>query len=68
MENYSMENLKIHSEGNKDHLKEIREKYAKLKNSLSMSPKLRKEEKQEVLKKLVEKSKEEMQATNKNLY
>ena len=63
-----MENLKIHSEGNKDHLKAIRRKYAELKKALSINSKMSMEEKEVELEKLNKKFKKETQASNQNLY
>lgn len=47
-----MEELKIHSEGEEDHLKAIMEKYDQLKKSLTMNPKLSMKEKEAALNKL----------------
>jgi len=49
-----MQELKIHSEGQNDHLISIKEKYNKIKNSLKLNLKLTEDEKQIELKKAEE--------------
>ncbi|WP_424001335.1 hypothetical protein [Maribacter sp. IgM3_T14_3] len=63
-----MEELKIHSEGQNDHLISIKEKYNKLKNSLKLNVKLTEEEKQIELKKAEEQFNKEKKDSKQNLY
>ena len=49
-----MQDLKIHSEGQNDHLLSIKEKYNKIKSSLKLNVKLTEDEKQIELKKVEE--------------
>ena len=63
-----MEDLKIHSEGQDEHLIAIKEKYNKLKNSLKRNTKLTENEKQNELKKIKEQFIKEKKGSNQNLY
>ena len=63
-----MEELKIHSEGQKDHLKSLKKKYDGLKNSLKRNPKLTEKEKQTELEKIKEQFRKENKDSNQNLY
>ena len=62
-----MGELKIHSEGQEDHLIAIKEKYNKLKNSLKRNIKLTENEKQTDLKKIEEQFIKEKNDSNQNL-
>ena len=59
-----MENLKLHAEGNTDHVNAVKEKYAKLKEELKANLKIGKEKKQVELESLNEKLKKEILASN----
>tara|TARA_R110001606_G_scaffold397685_1_gene574916 strand:+ start:97 stop:288 length:192 start_codon:yes stop_codon:yes gene_type:complete len=63
-----MEELKIHSDGQKDYLKELTEKYAKLKNILKQNPKLSEKEKQIELKSINKEFVREKKDSNQKLY
>lgn len=63
-----MEELKIHSEGEKDHLKAIMKKYDQLKKSLNMNPKLSMKEKEAELNKLDEQLVKDKLDSKQNLY
>ncbi|WP_430426278.1 hypothetical protein [Maribacter litoralis] len=60
--------LKIHSEGQNDHLKALKEKYAELRKALKGNPKLTEEEKKEELKKMNEKFLKEKTESNQKLF
>tara|TARA_R110002153_G_C13003555_1_gene465402 strand:- start:312 stop:503 length:192 start_codon:yes stop_codon:yes gene_type:complete len=63
-----MQESKIHSEGQNDHLISIIEKYNKLKNSLKRNVKLTEDEKQIELKKVEEQFNKEKKDSKQNLY
>jgi hypothetical protein len=63
-----MQELKIHFEGQNDHLISIQEKYNKLKNSLKLNVKLTEDEKQIELKKAEEQFNKEKKDSKQNLY
>ena len=63
----NMRELKIHSEGQKDHLKALREKYEGLKNSLKRNSRLNAKEKQTELKKITEEFAREKKDLNQKL-
>ncbi|MDT0605502.1 DUF1542 domain-containing protein [Croceitalea rosinachiae] len=60
--------LKIHSEGQKDHLQELKEKYDQLKTAIKANPKLTDNEKQTGLKKMNEKFVKEKKDSNQKLF
>ena len=63
-----MQESRIHSEGQNDHLISIKEKYNKLKNSLKRNVKLTEDEKQIELKKVEEQFNKEKKDSKQNLY
>ena len=63
-----MKELKIHSEGQKDHFKALREKFNGLKNSLKRNSKLSETEKQVELKKITEEFAKEKKSLNQKLF
>tara|TARA_R110000765_G_scaffold16507_1_gene46314 strand:+ start:70 stop:261 length:192 start_codon:yes stop_codon:yes gene_type:complete len=63
-----MQESKIHSAGQNDHLISIKEKYNKLKNSLKRNVKLTEDEKQIELKKVEEQIYKEKKDSKQNLY
>lgn len=63
-----MKKLKLHSNGQKDHLVALMKKYDHLKNSLRRNSKLTEEQKQADLKKLNIQLKKEQQNSDQNLY
>ncbi len=63
-----MEALKLHSDGQKDHLKSLKEKYIALKNRLKQHQKLTEEEKQTEFKKIKEQYHKENRDAQQNLY
>ena len=63
-----MQESRIHSEGQNDHLISIKEKYNKLKNSLKRNVKLTEDEKQIELKKVEEQFNKEKMDSKQNLY
>ncbi len=60
--------LKIHSEGQNDDLKALKEKYAELKKALNRNSKLTEREKQAELKKMNEKFRKEKKESNQKLF
>jgi len=63
-----MRELKLHSNGRKDHLETLTEVYTQLKNALKRNPKLTEEEKQMKLKTLHEKFSADKKASQQKLY
>tara|TARA_R110001606_G_scaffold27962_2_gene89200 strand:+ start:55 stop:246 length:192 start_codon:yes stop_codon:yes gene_type:complete len=63
-----MQESKIHSAGQNNHLISIKEKYNKLKNSLKRNVKLTEDEKQIELKKVEEQFNKEKKDSKQNLY
>ena len=63
-----MQESRIHSDGQNDHLISIKEKYNKLKNSLKRNVKLTEDEKQIELKKVEEQFNKEKKDSKQNLY
>ncbi|MDO6821409.1 hypothetical protein [Zobellia sp. 1_MG-2023] len=63
-----MQESRIHSEGQNDHLISIKEKYNKLKNSLKRNVKLTEDKKQIELKKVEEQFNKEKKDSKQNLY
>ncbi len=63
-----MEELKLHSEGQEDHLKSLREKYEGLRKSLIGNKELTEKQKNSALKKINEKFTKEKKDSNNNLY
>ncbi len=63
-----MQESRIHSEGQNDHLISIKEKYNKLKNSLKRNVKLTEDKKQIELKKVEEQFHKEKKDSKQNLY
>jgi len=63
-----MKELKIHSEGQKDHFKVLREKFNGLKNSLKQNSKLSETEKKAELKKITEEFDKEKKSLNQKLF
>ncbi len=60
--------LKIHSDGQEDYLRVLREKYDELKNSLKLNSKLTLEQKQSELKKINEQFTKEQKDSNHKLF
>ena len=60
--------LKIHSDGQEDYLRVLREKYDELKNSLKLNSKLTLEQKQSELKKINEQFIKEQKDSNHKLF
>ena len=63
-----MEELKLHSEGQEDHHKSLREKYEGLRKSLIENKELTEKQKSSELKKINEKFTKEKKDSNNNLY
>jgi len=63
-----MKELKLHSEGQKDHLTSLKEKYKGLENSVQKNPNLTKAEKQVELKKISVQRKTENKNSSQNFY
>ena len=63
-----MQESRIHSDGQNDHLISIKEKYNKLKNSLKRNVKLTEDKKQIELKKVEEQFNKEKKDSKQNLY
>lgn len=63
-----MQEFKIHSEGQNDHLIFIKAKYSKLKNSLKQNIKLTRDEKQTEQKRIEDQLNKEQKDIKQNLY